>query len=86
MADPNLIPLTSLPREIAAAYPDAPVQPYRKLYALNLDGRLPGTQCNGRWFVRRADLPAIGEALGLTSAPVKSKARSAQRVPVTVAA
>ena len=64
--DPHLrIPLPLLPRELAALT-GAPPPSYRRCYTLVLDGRLPAELVNGRHQVRRADLPAIAELVGLT--------------------
>jgi hypothetical protein len=60
--------LSLLPRELAA-YTGRPTPSYRDLYMRVVDGRLPAHQTNGRWFIRRTDLPVIAEATGLASAP-----------------
>lgn len=81
------IPLTSLPRALAQAYPGAAVT-YRRLYHLAVDGHLPATQeHNGRWFLARADLPAVARMLGLQAAPAKApKVRAAARAVAAPAA
>ncbi len=78
---PETVALTALPRELTALTgKQAPS--YRKLWSLTVDGRLPAEQINGRYQVRRADLPGIAAMLGLSvpgddPAPVKPPTRIA---------
>ena len=37
----------------------------RRIAGYAAEGRFPAEQDNGRWYVRRADLPAMAAALGL---------------------
>ena len=76
--NPEMMALTALPRELTALTgKQAPS--YRKLWSLTVDGRIPADQVNGRYQVRRADLPAIATALGLAVAgdSLAPKARKA---------
>ena len=80
--NPETVALTSLPRELAALT-GKPVPNYRKLWSLTVDGRLPAEQVNGRYQVRRVDLPSIAALLGLvvpedTSAPAKARKAAAR--------
>lgn len=62
----DYVPLTALSRELTTfAGKQAPN--YRKLWMLTVDGRIPAEQMNGRYQVRRADLPGIAVSLGLTT-------------------
>ena len=80
------IPLTSLPRELAEAYPGSSV-PYRRCYVLTLDGLLPATQeNNGRWFVERADLPEVAKVLGLSNTPAQPPEAQAPHAAASAAA
>lgn len=72
MTNQETVALTALPRELATLT-GKPSPSYRRLYSLTLDGSLPAEQDNGRWFVRRTDLPAIAAMLGL-AAPESAKA------------
>ena len=61
-------------RELAKAHLPPPWNLYDRAYQAVLNGQIPATQHNGRWFVERADLPAIAAALGLVPAkPSKLK-------------
>lgn len=66
MTNPELmVALTALPRELTALTgKQAPS--YRRLWTLTVDGCLPAEQVNGRYQVRRVDLPGIAALLGLT--------------------
>lgn len=80
------ISLTSLPRELARAYPGASVS-YRRCYTLTVDGRLPAIQGDsGRWFIDRADLPAVARVLGLSEARAKSPKTRGESRAASVAA
>jgi len=62
----DYVPLTALSRELTTfAGKQAPS--YRKLWTLTVDGRIPAEQMNGRYQVRRTDLPGIAALLGLTT-------------------
>lgn len=64
---PSSIPLPAVPAELARAGFAPPK--YRRVYAAACDARIPATRGeNGRWMVRRDDLPAIADALGLPPA------------------
>lgn len=65
MTNQEMVALTALSRELfALTGKQGPG--HRKLWQLTVDGRLPAEQVNGRYHVRRADLPAIADMLGLT--------------------
>lgn len=64
MANPDVLGLAALPRELSALT-GKPSPSYRQLYNMTLDGRLPAEQVNGRYQLRRTDLPAIAVSLGL---------------------
>jgi hypothetical protein len=64
MTETEMVALSALPRNLAALT-GGEVPTYRKLWSLTVDGRLPAVQINGRYQVRRADLPAIAMSLGL---------------------
>lgn len=57
-------PLTALASELRRLTGKCPT--YRVLYARVLNGELPAEQVNGRWHVRREDLPEIASHFGLT--------------------
>ena len=59
-------PLTVLNSELAALTGRAGPG-YRKLYLKVLDGLIPAERVDGRYFVRRVDLPGIAVTLGLAS-------------------
>jgi hypothetical protein len=61
----EIIPLPDLPRELAVLTGAAPPPTYRRCYDSALNGLFPTLRQRGRHFVRRADLPEIGRALGL---------------------
>ncbi len=56
--------LAALPRELSGLIEGHPPS-YRRVYNMVLDARIPATLVNGRWTVRRDDLPAIAATLGL---------------------
>lgn len=58
-------PLSLLARELIAMTRDL-VPGHRKLHRLVLDGYLPAEMVNGRWFIRRTDLPTIAGLLRLS--------------------
>lgn len=62
----EVIPITNLSAEIRRfTGQDGPG--YRRLHYLACDGKLPAHQMRGRWLIRRSDLPAVAEMLGLTA-------------------
>jgi hypothetical protein len=63
MLNQEKVPLTKLPRELAALTGSSPG--YRQLWGMTVDGAIPAEQVNGRWHVARADVPAIATILGL---------------------
>jgi hypothetical protein len=66
----NRIPLPALPRELAALT-GGPTRPYARLYRGAVNGEFPVIVAdNGRYFVDRASLSAIADAVGLTPAKV----------------
>ena len=58
--------LTALPRELTALT-GTQAPGYRRLWTEVVDGRIPAEQVNGRYQVRRTDLPAIAASLGMTA-------------------
>ncbi len=58
----NTIPLADLSRELKQIV-EGPVPGYRVLYVHVIDGDIPATRKNGRWYCDRKDLPAIAEQL-----------------------
>ncbi len=76
MSDPNLISIAHLCPQLDAAYSGA-LPSYRRLYFDVLSGKIPAENINGRWFVRRSDLPAIGKAFGMTPKVTAPKASAA---------
>ena len=64
MKQNDTVALTSLPRELAELT-GAPAPGYRRLYNMAVDARIPVEQVNGRWRVRRTDLPGIAAQIGL---------------------
>lgn len=67
-SDRSWIPLALL-SPLLAEHTGTPLPGYRKLLAAALDGRLPATRHNGRWYVRKQDVPAAAVALGLAEPP-----------------
>ena len=66
MTSVELIPLTRLSPELREL--TGSVAPgYRRLWTLTVDGRITAEQVNGRYQVRRTDLPAIAASLGMTA-------------------
>ena len=82
MTTPDKIALATLPRELAA-FTGQPAPDYRTVYNRTLSGKFPAEQINGRWHVRRSDLPAVAAALGFeakaTEAPASKPRRSSAR-------
>ena len=68
MLTPNHIPLSRLAPELAPLIA-CPPPPYRTLADRVRDGRFPTEIVGGRYYVQRASLPAIAQALGLPLAP-----------------
>ncbi|MBO1081853.1 hypothetical protein [Roseomonas haemaphysalidis] len=64
-AAPDRIPLSQLPRELAAIASGQTVD-YRAAYRQVLNGNLPADNIRSRWYIQRADLPAIAAAFGMT--------------------
>lgn len=62
MSESDKIQLAFLTRELAKLTDQRPPR-NRKLWEMIVDGDLPAEQEGGRWFVKRADLPAIVEIL-----------------------
>lgn len=60
----DTVALTSVPHELAALTGTTPPG-YRSLYNMAVDARIPVEQVNGRWRVRRTDLPGIAAQIGL---------------------
>lgn len=65
---PDLIPLPLVIRELRALTGQLPRGGYRSLYAKVLSMQVPAEQIGGRWHIRREDLPAVAERLGLVPA------------------
>ena len=85
MLDVKFISTTHLTRELRTLTgQETPTK--RKLYELIVDGYLPAEQVNGRWYVTRADLPAIAVKLGLAPAPAQSPEARAPHAAASVAA
>lgn len=66
----ELIPLSLLPRELAALT-GRQAPGYRRLYALALDGRIQTEHRNGRHYLRRERLPEVAELVGLTASAAR---------------
>lgn len=47
---------------------------HRTIWNMAVNGRIPAEQENGRWYIRRADLPAVIAALGLAQQPATAQA------------
>jgi hypothetical protein len=62
MSDGDKIQLAFLVRELAPLT-DQRLPKNRKLWEMIVDGDIPAEQVGGRWFIKRADLPAIVEIL-----------------------
>jgi hypothetical protein len=62
MSESDKIQLAFLARELRLLSDQRPPK-NRKLWEMIVDGDLPAEQEGGRWFVKRADLPAIVEIL-----------------------
>lgn len=72
------IALVSVPRELKAL--TGGISPtYRQIWQAAADGDLPAEQINGRWYIKRADLPAIAKLLGLSLAPGAPKCHGAAK-------
>ena len=72
MTNEEMVALSALPRELSA-FTGQQAPNYRKMWTLVVDGLLPAMQVNGRYHVRRADLPAIAATLGLSPAEHASR-------------
>ena len=53
--------------ELRALHGTAPT--YHRLWLGIVNGRVRGHRCGREWRIRRADLPAVADAFGLTSRP-----------------
>lgn len=62
----KLIPLSQATRALAGLTGQNP-PPYRKLYELILDAKIPAEQINGRWHI---DVATAAVALGMAAEPV----------------
>lgn len=82
MLDPNRIALPNVPRELSQLT-GRPVG-YSRLYKSVLEGLVPAERDGSRWFMRRADLPAVASALGLMPAPRVEKPGRPRRSSATV--
>ena len=58
---------------------------HRRVFGAVLDGMIPAERINGRWYVRRDDLPKIAELLGVLPAPKIGRPRKVTQ-PAQVAA
>ena len=73
--DNETVALTALPRELKAYSGQDTPGGYRKLWGLVVNGQVPAEQVNGRYRIRRAELPSIATTLGLsptTAAPTET--------------
>jgi hypothetical protein len=65
----DLIGLAHVPRELTTLADDGQSIPsYRGMYLMITDGKVPATlieYIRGRYYVRRSNLPAFAQALGL---------------------
>ena len=59
-----LFELTTVPRELRARY-DGPVPPYFRIYQDAINGHLPATHINGRWYWQPDHLAAIAASYDL---------------------
>lgn len=57
VTNPEMVALSALPRDLSALTGQQAPN-YRKMWSMVVDGLLPAEQVNGRYRVRRADLPA----------------------------
>lgn len=64
--DDQLLPLSDLPRALAALSGQAPPA-FGRVYQSCVSARFPAERVRGRWFVRRRDLGVIAEALGCSA-------------------
>jgi hypothetical protein len=77
----GMILLSQLSREVRSLVgSDIDLPSYRKLYQLALDAAIPAEQKNGRWNVRRENIPAIARQFSnyLDKNPASSRKRKAR--------
>ena len=67
MSDTETMPPPAALRELAVLTGKAPPS-YHSFWCGLATGRFPAEQVNGRYRIRRADLPAIAATLGMKSA------------------
>lgn len=80
------LPITQVPASLAAQFEGAAVR-YRAVYFAALDGKIPATSENGRWYVDPADLPKIAATFGLRPRAAAQVTRTRRRsIPEAVAA
>jgi hypothetical protein len=60
---PDVLGLTQIPGAMKDVAEELPT--YRHVYDAAVNGRIPAWQSHGRWYLRRSDLRAAAEALGL---------------------
>ena len=70
------IALVSVPRELKALT-DGIAPTYRRIWEATADGDLPAEQINGRWFIKRADLPPSPSCSAYSIRMPRAAARSA---------
>ena len=62
MSHHHHLALTELPRELARVLGESFTLPsYRQIYTRVLNGEIPADRSNGRWYVRRDDVPRIAD-------------------------
>ena len=59
----EILGLPQIPGALKGVAQELPT--YRHLYDAAVNGRIPAWQSHGRWYLRRSDLRATAEALGL---------------------
>jgi hypothetical protein len=62
----DLLPLSELPRAIAALSGQSPPA-FGRVYVACVSARYPAERVRGRWYVRRRDLGLVAEALGFSA-------------------
>lgn len=84
MANEQTLLLADVPRELAALA-DGRTPTYQQVWGMAVNGRLPAEKVNGRYWVARADLPAIALSLGmrLKADASPAKPRKAAAAPAT---
>jgi hypothetical protein len=83
-SDADLIPLAQVRQELQDAAERLGLEvaalnavKHRTIQGAALDGLLPARRQNGRWYVRRDDLPKIAETLGVLPQPRPGRPRKA---------